>query len=216
VIISRTPFRISFFGGGSDYPIWYNDHSGCVISATINKYSFITTRYLPPFFSYKHRIRYYIQEETLTIDEIKHPSVRECAKYLQIKKGIEVIHNADLPAQSGLGSSSTFTVGLLNSLHSLQNHMPSKRELALGAIHVEQNLIGEYVGSQDQTAAAFGGLNKISFNGGEDIEVDPVIIPNERLMLLQENLMLFFQVLRVALQILQSTKLKLHAIMKIY
>ena len=163
-----------------------------MISATINKYSFITARYLPPFFKYKHRIRYYHHEETQKLNEIKHPSVRECAKFLKIDKGIEIVHNADLPAQSGLGSSSTFTVGLLNVLHALQNYMPTKRELALEAIHVEQNLIGESVGSQDQTAASFGGLNKITFNGGRDIDVDPIIISNERLTELQDNLMLFF------------------------
>ena len=192
MIISRTPFRISFFGGGTDYPIWYEKHGGRVISATINKYCFITARYLPPFFKYKHRIRYYQHEETQKLDEIKHPSVRECAKYLKIDKGIEIVHNADLPAQSGLGSSSTFTVGLLNVLHALQNYMPTKRELALEAIHVEQNLIRESVGSQDQTAASFGGLNKISFNGNKDIDVEPIIISNERRTELQENLMLFF------------------------
>ena len=192
MIISRTPFRISFFGGGTDYPVWYKKHGGCVISTTINKYSFITARYLPPFFNYKYRIRYYNHEETQTVGEIKHPSVRECAKYLEINKGLEIVHNADLPAQSGLGSSSTFTVGLLNTLHALQNYMPTKRELALSAIHVEQNLIGESVGSQDQTAAAFGGLNKISFNNVQVIDVDPIIISNERRTELQDNLMLFF------------------------
>jgi len=192
VIISRTPFRISFFGGGTDYPVWYEKHGGSVISATINKYCFITVRYLPPFFKYKHRIRYYQHEETQKLDKIKHPSVRECAKYLKINKGIEIVHNADLPAQSGLGSSSTFTVGLLNALYALQNYMPTKRELALEAIHVEQDLIRESVGSQDQTAAAFGGLNKITFNGRKDIEVDPIIISNERRTELQDNLILFF------------------------
>jgi len=192
MIISRTPFRISFFGGGTDYPAWYKEHGGCVLSTTINKYSFISARYLPPFFNYKHRIRYYNHEETQTLDEIKHPSVRECAKYLGIKKGIEIIHNADLPSQSGLGSSSSFTVGLLNTLHALQNYMPTKRELATDAIHVEQDLIGESVGSQDQTAVAFGGLNIISFNSVQDIEVDPIIISSNRQTELQENLMLFF------------------------
>ena len=192
MIISRTPFRISFFGGGTDYPIWYNDHGGAVINATINKYCFITVRNLPPFFKYKHRIRYYLHEETNTLDEIKHPSVRECSKYLNIDNGIEMVHNADLPAQSGLGSSSTFTVGLLNSLHALQNYMPAKRELALDAIHVEQNLIHENVGSQDQTAAAFGGFNKITFSGVNIIEIEPIIISKERLSMLQDNLLLFF------------------------
>jgi len=192
LIISRTPFRISFFGGGTDYPIWYENHGGIVVSATINKYCFITVRNLPPFFKYKHRIRYYQHEETLTSNEIKHPSVRECIKFLSINKGLEIVHSADLPAQSGLGSSSTFTVGLLNALHALQNYMPTKRELALEAIHVEQNLIGESVGSQDQTAAAFGGLNKISFDKVRNFEVKPVIVSEKRLFELQNNLMLFF------------------------
>jgi len=192
MIISRTPFRISFFGGGTDYPVWYEKHGGRVISTTINKYCFITARYLPPFFNYKHRIRYYLQEVAEKLDDIKHPSVRECAKFLNIDKGIEIVHNADLPAQSGLGSSSSFTVGLLNALYALQNYMPTKRELALEATHVEQDLIGESVGSQDQTAAAFGGLNIINFNGGRDFDVDPIIVSNERRTELQENLMLFF------------------------
>ena len=192
MIISRTPFRISFFGGGTDYPVWYEKHGGRVISATINKYCFITVRYLPPFFKYKHRIRYYKHEEAQTLDEIEHPSVRECAKYLGMKRGIEIVHNADLPAQSGLGSSSTFTVGLLNALYALQNYMPTKRELAVKAIHIEQDLIGESVGSQDQVAASFGGLNRILFDSSNKIDVESIIIPGKRLAELQENLMLFF------------------------
>ena len=192
MIISRTPFRISFFGGGTDYPVWYEKHGGRVISATINKYCFITARYLPPFFKYKHRIRYYKHEEAQTLDEIEHPSVRECAKYLGMKRGIEIVHNADLPAQSGLGSSSTFTVGLLNALYALQNYMPTKRELAVKAIHIEQDLIGESVGSQDQVAASFGGLNRILFDSSNKIDVESIIIPGKRLADLQENLMLFF------------------------
>ena len=192
MIISRTPFRISFFGGGTDYPVWYKKFGGRVINATINKYCFITARYLPPFFDYKYRVRYYKHEEAQNINEIKHPSVRECIKYLDLKKGIEIVHNADLPARSGLGSSSTFTVGLLNALHALNNYMPTKRELALQAIHVEQDLINESVGSQDQTAAAFGGLNKITFNDTSNIDVDPIIISQNRQSELESNLLLFF------------------------
>jgi len=192
MIISRTPFRITFFGGGTDYPVWYNKYGGAVLNATINKYCFITVRYLPPFFDYNYRIRYYKYEETNTLDEIKHPSVRESAKFLNIDKGIEVVHNADLPAQSGLGSSSTFTVGLLNSLYALKNKMPTKRELALNAIHIEQKLIKENVGSQDQTAAAFGGINQISFSKKDTIDVDPIIISKKRREQLEGNLMLFF------------------------
>ena len=223
MIISRTPFRISFFGGGTDYPIWYEKHGGQVISATINKYCFITARYLPPFFNYKHRIRYYLQEVAEKLDEIKHPSVRECAKFLKIDKGIEIVHNADLPAQSGLGSSSTFTVGLLNALYALQNYMPTKRELALEAIHIEQDLIGESVGSQDQTAAAFGGLNRITFNGRKDLDVDPIIVPNERRTELQENLMLFFtgfarpasEVAKVQIEVTTKKEKELNTILEI-
>jgi D-glycero-alpha-D-manno-heptose-7-phosphate kinase len=163
-----------------------------VISATVNKYSYITARWLPPFFDYKHRIRYFLKEETQTIDEIQHPSVRECARHLNIQDGLEIVHNADLPARSGLGSSSTFTVGMLHTLYTLQNYMPTKRELALQAIHIEQERIGEAVGSQDQTAAAFGGLNQIRFNGVREIDVDPIIISQDRLHQLQDNLLLVF------------------------
>jgi D-glycero-alpha-D-manno-heptose-7-phosphate kinase len=192
MIISRTPLRISFFGGGTDYPVWYREHGGAVISATINKYSYINVRKLPPFFGYKNRIRYYLNEETQTISEIQHPSVRECARYLNIHNGLEIVHSADLPAQSGLGSSSTFTVGMLHAFHALQNHMPTKRELALEAVYIEQEKIGEAVGSQDQAAAAFGGLNLIRFGSGQGLEVDPIAISRERLNLLQDNLLLVF------------------------
>jgi len=195
MVICRTPLRISFFGGGTDYPIWYREHGGAVLSATINKYSYITARWLPPYFNYKYRIRYYQHEETNSLDEIKHPSVRECARYLNIQDGLEIVHNADVPAQSGLGSSSTFTVGMLHALHTLQNRMPTKRQLAIEAIHVEQNMIGEAVGSQDQTAAAFGGLNLIRFGepkGTKGVDVDPIIISQERLQELEDNLVLLF------------------------
>ncbi len=192
MIICRTPLRISFFGGGTDYPIWYREHGGAVISSTINKYSYITSRWLPPFFEFKNRVRYFLKEETQTINEIRHASIRECSKFLNIKSGLDVVHTADLPARSGLGSSSTFTVGMLHSLHTLQNHMPTKRELAIQSIHVEQELIGESVGSQDQTAASFGGLNYIRFNSVNEIDVDPIIISYERLNELQENLLLVF------------------------
>ena len=192
MIISRTPFRISFFGGGTDYPAWYREHGGAVLSTSINKYCFITLRYLPPFFDYKYRLRYYTREEIKTVDEIKHPSIRECLRFMQVDKGVEVVHSADLPAQSGLGSSSTFTVGFLNALYSLKSKMVTKRELALAALHVEQELIKENVGSQDQTAAAFGGFNRIEFGCSHDILVRPVPIQPERLDDLCGQLMLFF------------------------
>lgn len=192
MIIARTPTRISFFGGGTDYPDWYKEHGGAVISTTINKYSYITVRELPPFFPYRHRIRYYQHEETNTLDEIRHPSVREVSKHLNFQGGLEMVHNADLPAQSGLGSSSTFTVGMLHALYGLQGYMPTKRELATNAIVVEQERIGETVGSQDQIAAAFGGLNHIEFDIGGGFSVNPVIMDQGRIHKLQENLLLCF------------------------
>lgn len=191
MIIVRTPTRISFFGGGTDYPSWYESHGGAVISATINKYSYITVRELPPFFPYKHRIRYYEQEEVDDLEEIRHPSVRECALFLKFDRGLEVVHNADLPARSGLGSSSTFTVGMLHALHALQGYMPTKRELAKQAIHVEQERIGESVGSQDQVAAAFGGLNHIRF-WKSSFEVEPITIAPDRMETLQNHMLLCF------------------------
>ncbi len=192
MIICRTPTRISFFGGGTDYPKWYMDNGGEVLSTSINKYSYITIRHLPKVFDYKFRIRYYKTEETQTVQEIQHPSVRECALFLGLDSGFEIAHNSDLPAGSGLGSSSTFTVGMLHSIYALQNYMPTKRELALNAINVEQNRIGEAVGSQDQVAATWGGFNKISFSAENTFEVDPIIMEKVRLTELQNNLLLCF------------------------
>jgi D-glycero-alpha-D-manno-heptose-7-phosphate kinase len=136
MIISRTPFRVSFFGGGTDYPAWYRENRGAVLSTTINKYCYITCRYLPPFHDFKFLVRYYLREEAQSVQEIKHPSVRECLRDMQIARGVDIVHHADLPARSGLGSSSTFTVGLLHALYALKHEMPSKRQLAIDAIRV--------------------------------------------------------------------------------
>ena len=192
MIICRTPTRISFFGGGTDYPVWYRENGGMVLSTTINKYSYITLRYLPKIFDYNFRIRYLNTEETQTLEEIKHPSVRECARTLGVNDGFEMIHHGDLPSGTGMGSSSTFTVGMLHSLYSLTNYMPTKRELALKALNVEQQAIGESVGSQDQVAAAFGGFNRIQFGGEREFEVDPIILGKERLAELEGKLLLCF------------------------
>lgn len=192
MIICRTPYRISFFGGGTDYPGWYRENGGAVLSTTIDKYCYITLRYLPPFFDYKYRIRYYKREEVNSIDEIRHPSIRECLRFMRLEHGTDLVHHGDLPAQSGLGTSSTFTVCLLHSLHALQYRMPTKRQLALEAIDIEQNCIGENVGSQDQAAAAFGGLNLIEFSSTQEILVTPMIIPPERVRALHSHMLLFF------------------------
>lgn len=192
MIISRTPFRISFFGGGTDYPAWYNHNDGAVLSTTIDKYCYISCRYLPPFFEHKHRIIYSLMEETKNISEIKHPAVRGCLQFMKINEGIEIHHDGDLPARTGLGSSSSFTVGLLNSLYALKGTMVGKEKLSKDAIHLEQDILKENVGSQDQIAAAYGGFNLIEFGGRNHCRVHPVTIDAERLNHFKKYLMLFF------------------------
>ena len=192
MVITRTPYRISFFGGGTDYPVWFEKNGGAVLSTAINKYCYITTRYLPPFWECKYRLRYTNPEETKEIRLIKHPSIRECLLHLNFEQGIEMQHNTDIPGKAGLGSSSAFTVGFLKSLYTLRGQEISKEKLALEAIHVEQKKIGENVGSQDQTIAAFGGFRRIDFlpNGG--LKVASVEMSPERKKDLEDNLLLFF------------------------
>lgn len=192
MIISRTPFRISFFGGGTDFPTWYRDNGGAVLSTTIDKYCYISCRRLPPFFEYKHRIVYSKYEQINEIDEIIHPSARETLRFMDVKDGLEIHHDGDLPARSGLGSSSAFTVGLLHALYALKGNVVTKKKLSLEAIHIEQEMIKENVGSQDQVAVTFGGLNRIEFNGNHNIGVTPVTIGKAKRQQFQDHLMLFF------------------------
>lgn len=192
MIISRTPHRISFFGGGTDYPDYYLNHGGKCLGVAINKYSYLNVRKLPPFFDHKHRIVYSKQENVNTLDEISHPSVRETLKYFNIDYGLSIHHDGDIPARSGMGSSSAFTVGLIHSLNALNGKMSSKNELTKEAIYIEQNLIKENVGSQDQTFAAYGGLNIIEFLRNGEISVKPIIMPQKRVIELQNNIILFF------------------------
>lgn len=192
MIISRTPFRVSLFGGGTDFPAWYRERGGVVISATINKYCYLNVRYLPQFFDYKYRIRYTQQEYVGSIDEIKHPSVRECIRYVGVREGLEVQHNSDLPAMSGLGSSSAFTVGLLHALYGLKGRIAGKRQLANQAIEVEQHWIRECVGSQDQIAVAFGGVNVITFGPGDGFDLAPLTLSPETLTAMESYLLLCF------------------------
>lgn len=192
MIISRTPHRISFFGGGTDYPDYYLNHGGKCLGVAINKYSYLNVRKLPPFFDHKHRIVYSKQENAKTVDDIIHPSVRETLKYFNVDFGVSIHHDGDIPARSGMGSSSAFTVGLINSLNALNGKMISKNELTKEAIHIEQNLIKENVGSQDQAFAAYGGFNIIEFLQNGKIAVNPIIMPQERLIEFQDNIMLFF------------------------
>lgn len=192
MIITRTPFRISFFGGGTDYPAWYLEHGGTVLATTIDKYCYITCRRLPPFFEHKHRIVYSHIENVREISEIQHPAVRAVLDWMKVDEGLEIHHDGDLPARSGLGSSSSFTVGLLHAIRALRGEYVSKDDLASQAIHIEQKVIQENVGSQDQVSAAFGGLNRIEFRQNDSFDVAPVITSADRLASLQSHLMLFF------------------------
>src|SRR5258708_32002034 len=192
MIITRTPLRISFFGGGTDYPIWYRQQGGAVLSTTIDKHCYITCRHLPPFFEYHSRVSYSKVENVISNDSIEHPSVRACLQFLGISNGVEIHHVADLPARTGLGTSSAFTVGLLLGLYGLKNQMRHKHALALDAIHVEQELLQEAVGAQDQVSVAHGGFNRISFHVDDTIEVKPVVASQRRLVELEQHLALYF------------------------
>jgi D-glycero-alpha-D-manno-heptose-7-phosphate kinase len=206
MIITRTPFRISFFGGGTDYPAWYREHGGLVLSTTIDKYCYITCRRLPPFFEHKHRIVYSRIETVRRIEDIEHPAARAVLRWAGCEEGLEVHHDGDLPARSGLGSSSSFTVGLVHALAALQGRYVAKEELASSAIHIEQKIIQENVGSQDQVSAAFGGFNRIEFLPDDSFRVSPIILSKERLHQLQTHLMLCFTGFsRIASEVAKST-----------
>lgn len=205
MIISRTPYRISFFGGGTDYPDWYRVHGGQVLSSSIDKYCYITLRYLPPFFQHNIRVVYSKIESVSHIDEIQHPAVREVLRHLRFDRGLEIHHDGDLPARSGMGSSSTFVIGLLNALNALKGTMRSKLQLAEEGIRIEQELLAETVGSQDQVAAAFGGLNHIVFHRNGHIEVRPVPLSLTRHQELSDHLMLFYTgIMRTASEVAKS------------
>jgi D-glycero-alpha-D-manno-heptose-7-phosphate kinase len=192
MIISRTPFRISFFGGGTDYPRWYLQHGGQVLATTINKYCYITCRSRPPFMEHRIRLAYSRIENCQSPAEISHPVIRAVLEFLELDQGLEIHHDADLPGRSGMGSSSSFTVGLLQALHALRGEMVSKRQLTEESIHVEQRLVKETVGSQDQTLAAYGGMQNVVFQEDGKIVVRPITISRERREELNRHLMLFY------------------------
>lgn len=192
MVITRTPLRISFFGGGTDYPVWYREHGGSVLATTIDKSCYLTCRWLPPFFEYHSRVSYSKVENVSRNQSIEHPSVRACLQHLGIEEGVEVHHVADLPARTGLGTSSAFTVGLLLGLHALKDQMKDKHSLAAEAIHVEQELLREAVGSQDQVSAAYGGFNRINFHPHGEIEVKRVVASGARFQELEQHLALYF------------------------
>ena len=211
MIISKTPYRISFFGGGSDYPSWYIENGGAVLSTTIDKYIYISCRYLPPFFEHKYRIVWSQMENVKTINEIKHRAVKEMLKYFKIKSGLEIHYDGDLPAKSGMGSSSVFVVGLMNLLNNFQGKEITKKMLAQKSIHFEQKILKDVVGSQDQVAAAYGGFNKITFKTGGGINVHPISIKKKTLNKLNRNLLLVYTgISRTAHDIAKGYINKLH------
>ena len=193
MIICKTPFRISFFGGGTDFPSWYNLNSGAVISSTIDKYCYSTLRTLPPFFNFRYRLRYYKTELVKDLKNINHPTIREVLKrhHKKRQKGLEITHYADVPGLSGLGGSSAFTVSLLNLIYTYNNMIVSKQKLAETAINLEQNILKEKVGSQDQVACSFGGLNLINFKKNK-IKVKKLNISSNVLKFLENNLTLVY------------------------
>lgn len=190
MIYTKTPFRMSFFGGGTDIPEYFEEHGGAVLSTTFDKYCYVSVRHLPGFFEYRNQLTYSKIERVQSADEFEHPMVRGAMKHLNMRD-LYIGYDADLPARSGLGSSSSFAVGLLNAFHALKGHYASKEQLAKEAIYVERELCAESGGWQDQIAAAYGGMNRITFSSG-GFEVTPVIIQKERKEQLNQNLMLFF------------------------
>ncbi|HUP56039.1 MAG TPA: kinase [Bdellovibrionota bacterium] len=192
MIISRTPLRVSLFGGGTDYPDWYRRHGGATLVTTIDKYCYISCRKLPPFFDYKHRIVYSRMETVRDVSEICHPVVRAVLTESGVEEGLEIHHAADLPARTGLGSSSAFTVGLLHALHAFQGALLFKEELAREALRIEQEVLKEPVGSQDQVSTAYGGFNRLEFLPDGSFRVSPLVCDAERRNEFNRRLMLFF------------------------
>lgn len=205
MIITKTPFRMSFFGGGTDMPAFFREHGGAVLSTTFDKYCYVTVRHLPPFFDYRTELSYAKTERVKMTEEIQHPAIREAMKMLDMYD-LRLTYEADLPARTGLGTSSSFAVGMLNAFYALKGKYADKKKLADEAIYLERVLCQEAGGWQDQIAASFGGLNRINFRDDE-YEVLPVVISPEKKRLLNENLMLYFTgFTRFSSEIQQSTE----------
>lgn len=190
MIITKTPFRMSFFGGGTDFNGFFNEHGGAVLSTTFDKFAYVTVRHLPPFFDYKTHITYSKEEKVNEVSEIVHPAIRNAMQWLNMDC-IRMTYEADLPARSGLGTSSSFAVGMLSAFYALKGEYADKRKLADDAIYLERTLCKESGGIQDQIAASFGGFNRINFSR-DGYSVNPLIISSERKKDLNDHLMLFF------------------------
>lgn len=190
MIITQTPFRMSFFGGGTDFSGFYSEHGGAVISTTFDKYCYVTVRHLPKFFEYKTHLTYSKEEKVNSVSEIVHPAIRNCMDWMKMDE-IRMTYESDLPARSGLGTSSSFAVGMIEAFYALQGKYADKRKLADDAIYLERVLCQEAGGIQDQIAASFGGLNRIDFSQ-DGYSVNPIVISRERKASLNDHLMLFF------------------------
>lgn len=209
MIITKTPFRMSFFGGGTDFPQFFQNYRGAVISTSFDKYAYVTVRHLPRFFDYTTELSYAKTERINKIDDIEHPMIRNAMKMLDMKE-LHISYDADLPARTGLGTSSTFAVGLLNAFYCLKGRYRSKRELADDAIYLERTLCNEAGGWQDQIAASFGNLNRIDFDNN-GYHVNPIIINPERKKQLNDNFMLFFTgFTRISAEIQKSAICTMH------
>ena len=208
MIISRAPLRISFFGGGSDFPEYFREHGGRVLSTAIDRYNYMTATPFPSrLFEYKIRLSYSRGELVHTTGEIQHPVFRACLELLDLRQDIELHAVADLPAFTGLGSSSSFTVTLLHALHAFKGEDVGPAVLAREAIRVEREILGECVGCQDQVAAAYGGFNRVEFSGDADPVVRPLKIPSENLQKLQKGMLLVFTHLKRRAQEIEKSKL---------
>ena len=215
MIISKTPYRISFFGGGSDYPNWFNRYTGKVLSTTINKHIYISCRFLPNFFNHKYRIVWSTIENVKNVNQIEHLAVKNLLKHLKFNKGLEIHYDGDLPARSGMGSSSCFTVGLMKALEEIKERNISKKYLAQKSIYFEQKIMNEIVGSQDQIAASYGGFNKITFKKN-NFRLKK-IKNNKSIQKLENNLVLIYTgIHRTAHKIAASYSKKLTTEKKIY
>lgn len=192
MIIARAPFRISFFGGGTDFPEYYREHGGAVLTTSIDQFAYLTVHRLSPFFKHRYRASYAKTESVRSPNEFEHPLIRECLLHLDIQEGVELAHVADLPGRTGLGTSSSFTVALLHALHTFRNEDITPAELAREAVLVERQRVGDAGGHQDQYIAAYGGFRRIDFRGDQKITVRSVSCPPDRLRELQDRLLLFY------------------------
>ena len=191
MLITRTPYRISFLGGGTDYPQWYLNNSGVVISSSINKFSYITLNKLDKFYNYSYRIRYYYREEAKKINQIKHPTIKNTLNFYKLKDGYDIFHYGELPARTGIASSSSFTVGLVHGINYLKSKKIDKKKILFDSIHIEQNLNKENIGSQDQVATCFGGFNCIEFNN-KNIKINNLKRFKKNISKIESSCLLFY------------------------